>query len=208
MLSKFLALGSLLMVAGFTLFSHGAQIAWDSVVLDFYEAWNPPDNPLDVGLQIYYLLDSDELGVLLRITAEPDGDQIKITSHPSKNLAYWINCAFAGPGDMIDDYSMQNLSGDSGYALLDPESIIVPTDEATLFYLIFSTELWYKNDIYYGWIEMEYFDHEFTLVHSAVTTGGEPLTVGVIPVPEPSSAVLLVLGLMAAVTKCKMHNAQ
>ena len=212
MLRKILAIGTALFVVFCAVLGHGAYVEWDSVLISNDTDWAPPYLKSYADLELYYPYNPNGFWGVLEIVACPDGDQIRITSHPGRYMEYWINSAFAERGDIIDESATPHLSlsayGDWGRTP-DPESILVPTGAAAVFYLVFTSQMAMQDDIFYGWIELEFDDsvHEFRMVHSAVTTGGDPLTVGVIPIPEPSSAALLVLGLVAAcVARCKRNR--
>lgn len=119
-------------------------------------------------------------------------------------MEYWVTAIVSAPGDFVNEDTVPHLAVSTDDAFWEAWEadgkgiagfgINVPAGLSSVFYLSFAGQNYNASEICYGWVELEFHEWEFNVLHSAVTYGGEPLVVGLIP--EPSSAALLLLGFM------------
>ena len=174
--------------------------------------------PYEISNAYFRFTDEDSffLSIFLMGVLNEESGVVTIFSPNQTELADETNWIVSEKGDTVDAtntrnqeaYFFHNLRDDGEEWLLNwPCDTPITFDNASshIFYLGFATRD--QTGIHYGWAEFLAEGIDISFRQALIDLSGAPVIVGVIPIPEPSSAALLVLGLVAAcVARCKRNR--
>jgi len=167
---------------------YGGSVLWNFAYISQFSETSHGDHGYDCWLH----------GANLEMMADRVGTAWQLFAIPDSNLEYANTFVIAARGDVVSDgyfsskdsYFAYARYGDSGSTHSD-YSISVDMD--TSVYLAFRQESGRYDFATYGWVELaQNANGELNVVSSAWAGYGDSLVVGAIP--EPTSAVLLLLG--------------
>ena len=152
-------------------------------------------------LDIYFLEHGGSLYMTFDYTYGESS--ISIHSRPVRNLQYSVIATLAYAGDIASADYFNNLTQFLSYAEKDDFSkshsdydITILLDEsAYIAYQVNDASYGYL----YGWYQLGYPNGELTALNSAIDLDGDSIVVGAIP--EPSSGLLLLLGVAGLALK-------
>ncbi len=170
---------------------HSAQVVWNATVIQTYG----DSEPRVYMFEPYLVMSASRVGTALEIWAQADS-----------NLESANTFVLAAVGDVVDAGYIENRTEWFAYAKYGDDTASHSDYSITLFpgdsvYLAYRIETYNHADPTqmapptYGWIEMR-LDTAGVVssLRSALDIDGDPIVVGMGGIPEPSSALLLLLG--------------
>ena len=190
-MSKFHSIFMLTVTLQSLFMCHSAQVVWNTTVIQTYGG----SEPRVYMFEPYLVMSASLVGAVLEIWAQSDA-----------NLESANTFALAAVGDVVDADYIENRAEWFAYAKYGDDSSSHSDYSITLFpgdsvYLAFRIETYNHADPTqmapptYGWIEMG-LDNAggVSSLRSAWDIDGDSIVVGMGGIPEPSSALLLLVG--------------
>ena len=159
--------------------AHSASIEWDSCYIAYWDSWSP-------GLWSIIFPAGG-------MTIDANGDIATGIYSQGSWVSYWVYATFGDALASFEDYAVRPLAADlafTGEDAINGDNINTHRDsDGRLYLAIIGREGQDDPTYHYGWVELQ----GTTILSSAYSD--MPLIVGTDQViPEPSSALLLLLG--------------
>ena len=180
----------LLLVLTISIFSFGSEVEWNSFIL------------VDTGYPtIGYAGISAYTDTSLSLSTTKAGNQLTIRESGFTSLISFATWSLAFEDEFIDESFFNDTTrifynGD-GHGTHNPISANYNADS---FYLAFKTIVW-EDEMFiapkgtdFGWVQLGVKNGEIEILSSAMNLSGAPILTGAGAIPEPTSGLLLLLG--------------